>query len=156
MTERHRRGRPSLPFTITMLLAVPLGFFALQSRSAANDDEAIRGVILSAYVDGMHRNASRAAVEAGFHPGFYMFVRTPEDSIRHVTIDQWVSRLPAEGTPPEHEVSAKVDVLAREGGSAAARAVVYFDNDQVFTDYFLLYKLDGRWQLVGKIFESHR
>ncbi len=152
-----REPTQGIRLAVLAVVAAALPASLLLSQPGLNpDDEAIRGVIMSAYIDGMHMNSSRAAVREGFHPAFYMFVRTEGDSVRHVTIDEWVERLPPEGTAPRHEVTAEVDVLSREGGAAAASASVFFDGKQVFTDYFLLYRLDGQWRIMGKVFEGHR
>ncbi len=128
---------------------------AAQMHGAHHDEDAIRQVVQSAYIEGLHMNAGHDQVRAGFHPEFVMFVRSNE-GVRTVTIEQWIGRLPPEGTVPSHEATADIQVLSREGSAAAVRAEVYFDGEHVFTDFFLLYDIEGSWRIVGKTFQSHR
>lgn len=119
------------------------------------DDEAIRDVIERAYIGGIHRNEARAVAREGFHPEFIMFVRGDGDAVSQVPIEDWLARLPAEGTAPAHSVRARIRVLERQGTTASARAEVFFDDRHVFTDFFLLYRVDGEWRIVGKTFHRH-
>jgi hypothetical protein len=128
---------------------------AAQMHGGHNDDDAIRQVVQSAYIEGLHMNAGHDQVRAGFHPEFVMFVRS-DDGVRRVTIEEWISRLPPEGTVPSREATADIQVLSREGNAAAVRAEVYFDGEHVYTDFFLLYAVEGSWRIVGKTFQSHR
>lgn len=143
--------RSILHAVLLLLAAVPA---VAQSHAGDDEDAAIRHVIQSAYIEGMHMNMSRAQAREGFHPEFVMFVRSDE-GVRRVTIEEWIGRLPPEGTPPGRSVTADISVLSREGMTAAAKAEVFFDGEHVFTDYFLLYRTDGRWRIVGKAFQSH-
>lgn len=144
--------RSALYAVLPLLAAAPA---VAQTHTGHDEDAAIRQVIQSAYIEGMHMNTSRAQARAGFHPEFIMFVRSDE-GVRRVTLDEWIGRLPPEGTPPGRDVTADISVLSRDGMTAAAKAEVSFDGQQVFTDYFLLYHTDGRWRIVGKAFQSHR
>lgn len=152
----------SLARPIALLAAVSAA--AIASPAAAQghgahggngDDHAIQQVVQSAYIEGLHMNAGRAQVRAGFHPEFVMFVRS-DDGVRRVTIEEWISRLPPEGTRPEHQATADIEVLHREGDAASVKAEVFFDGEHVFTDFFLLYNVQGSWRIVGKTFQGHR
>jgi len=144
----------ALPVIATVAFSAP-SFAQAGGGHGGHDDDAIRQVVQSAYIEGMHMNAGRAKARAGFHPEFIMFVRS-DDAVRRVTIEEWIGRLPPEGTTPQHTPTAQIAVLSREGNTAAARAEVYFDDRHVFTDFFLLYNVGGSWRIVGKTFQSHR
>lgn len=155
MNRQQRLFLSLFVVAVVVALTAPTGVMGLRSASR-DDDVEIREVVTSAYLEGMHRNKSRAQARAGFHPDFTMFVRRPDHGIQRVGIEEWIARLQPEGTAPDHSVSGNVTVLSREGGAAAAKAEVAFDGKQVFTDYFLLYRLDGQWRIVAKTFEVHR
>lgn len=115
------------------------------------DAEAIRQVIASAYVEGLHMNGSRDAIRAGFHPGFVMKVLTG-DGITDVTIEEWIARLPAEGTTPSHTVDHDIPDVGISGVAAVAKVEILFDGRHVFTDYMSLYKFGDDWRIVAKVF----
>lgn len=123
------------------------------SPDAANPDaEAVREVITSAYIEGLHMNGSREDIRAGFHPDFVMKVLS-DDAIVDVTIEEWIARLPVEGTSPDHTVSHRIPNVDVSGVAATARVEVLFDGEHVFTDYVSLYRFSDGWRIVGKIFD---
>lgn len=150
-------SRPRLAVGAVSLVA--LGFLTALTAFAAPtppdagnpDAEAIRQVITSAYVEGLHMNGSRDAIRAGFHPDFVMKVLT-EDGITDVTIEEWIARLPAEGTPPSRVVDHEIPDVSVSGVAATARVEILFDGRHVFTDYMSLYKFGDDWRIVAKIF----
>ena len=144
-----------LPLLAAAALTAPATAQMHSEHEGQHDDEAIRQVVQSAYIEGLHMNAGHDQVRAGFHPEFVMFVRSDE-GVRKVTIEEWIGRLPPPGTRPNHEATAAIDVISREGNAAAVRAEVYFDGEHQFTDFFLLYKVEGSWRIVSKTFQSHR
>lgn len=129
---------------------------ALAAASSPADAEAIRDVIASAYIEGLHRNGSREAIRAGFHPDFVMKYLDDEGGVRSVTIEEWIGRLPAEGTPVGHEVTHEIPSVDVTDDTAVARVLVYFDGEHVFTDYMGLYRFEEGWRIVTKTFQAHR
>ena len=125
------------------------------TRTEADADaDAIRSVIGSAYVNGLHLNGSRDDIRSGFHPEFVMSVRTDE-GVRKVSIEEWIGRLPAEGTDVGHTVTHEIPTVTRTGDAAVATVEVHFDGEHVFTDYMGLYRFPEGWRIVNKIFQSH-
>ena len=51
-------------------------------------------MVMRAYVEGIHGNGDRDVIRAGFHPDFVMKVLSAEGTVRDVTIEQWIERLP--------------------------------------------------------------
>lgn len=140
-----------------------LGVVALASMVAAvgtsevksdPDEEAIREVVGSAYIRGLHLNGSREDIRAGFHPEFVMSVRSDE-GVQKVSIEEWIGRLPPAGQKVDREVTFEVPTVTRTGDAAVATVQVYFDGRHVFTDYMGLYRFSEGWRIVNKIFQSH-
>jgi hypothetical protein len=122
------------------------------TRAQSSDEDQIRQVITSAYIDGLHMNGSRDDIRAGFHPDFVMKV-LGDNGVTDVTIEEWIARLPAEGNAPGYEVTARFPQVIVTGTAAVAQVEVMYDGDQVFTDYMSLYRFPEGWRIVAKIFD---
>jgi len=152
----HASRLSTVVAALTLLGAASLASSTASTSPASADPEnpdaeAIRQVITSAYVEGLHMNGSRDAIRAGFHPDFVMKVLT-DDGITDVTIEEWIARLPAEGTTPSHTVDHDIPDVGISGVAAVARVEILFDGRHVFTDYMSLYKFGDDWRIVAKIF----
>lgn len=153
-SSRPRLAVGVLPLLAMAVLATLTAFDAPAAPDAGignPDAEAIREVIGSAYVEGLHMNGSRDAIRAGFHPDFVMKVLT-EEGITDVTIEEWIARLPEEGTSPPHTVDHEIPNVSVSGVAATARVEILFDGRHVFTDYMSLYRFGDDWRIVAKIF----
>lgn len=151
-SSRPRLAVGALPLLAIAFIASLTAFDAPTTPDAGNPDaEAIRRVITSAYVEGLHMNGSRDAIRAGFHPDFVMKVLTDE-GITDVTIEEWIARFPAEGTSPPRTVDHEIPDVSVSGVAATARVEILFDGRLVFTDYMSLYKFGDDWRIVAKIF----
>jgi len=119
----------------------------------AADVDAIRDVVTTAYVKGIHGNGSREAIRRGFHPSFVMKVLT-DGQVGDVTIEEWISRLPAEGTPARR-VDHRFPAVHVAGDAAVAVVELDIEGRHTFTDYISLYRFPEGWRIVGKIFNRH-
>lgn len=125
----------------------------------SQDDAAIKEVVDRAYVHGVHIDADPAKIRSGMHESFIMFVRNG-DAVTQLTRDAWIARIEASNAArkadaPKPATTADIQVLDRVGDSAVVRVNLFRDGKQIFTDYISLYRLDGAWKLVGKIFHRH-
>ena len=130
---------------------VAVGFAGDSAADTPEDAEAIREVITSAYIEGLQMNGSRDDIRAGFHPSFVMKV-LDSGEITDVAIEDWISRLPAEGVRPDREVTHRTPTVDIANDAAVARVEVSFDGRHVFTDYMSLYRFPEGWRIVAKIF----
>ena len=121
----------------------------------AADRAAIKKVIRSAYVDGVHRKQDANLMKAGFNDAFIMFVNGDE-AVTQVSMADWTARIkppPADAERPK--VKARIRILDITGLAAVARVKLKRDGKLTFTDYMSLYKRDGQWSIVGKTFHRH-
>ncbi len=116
------------------------------------EDAAIIEVVDRAYVHGVHIDGDAEKMRSGMHESFIMFVRT-ETGVNQVSRDTWIERLAA--SKPRPDTKAKIVVLDRTGDAAVVKVELFRDGKQIFTDYISLYRLNGGWKLVGKIFHRH-
>jgi hypothetical protein len=141
-------------FLIALAAPLPLAAQHANHGAAGADADAIRAVITSAYIDGLQKNGSREAIRKGFHPSFVMKVLS-NGQVSDMTIEQWIGRLPAEGTPPRNRIEHRFPDVAVTGDAAVATVEIDIDGRHVFTDYISLYKFPEGWRIVGKIFHRH-
>ena len=141
--------------SLVVLTLAPLALAATTVPVLADDDtDAIREVIRSAYIEGIHLNGSREDIRAGFHPEFVMSVYS-DGGVRPVSIEDWIARLPETGARPDYEVTFDVPTVTLVDDTAVAVVNVFFDGRHVYTDLMGLYRFEEGWRIVNKIFQSH-
>ena len=144
-----------MTIAVAFAFAVAAPGIASAKREHGKDRAAIKKVIKSAYVDGVHRKQDAQMMKAGFNEGFIMFVNG-KDAVRHVSIGDWTSRMkpPAKGTP-RPKVKSDIRILDITETAAVARVKLWRNDKLTFTDYMSLYKKNGEWSIVGKTFHRH-
>ena len=125
----------------------------------SQDQQQIVQTIEKAYIDGIHTNPNLETVLTGFHPDFQMLVRK-EAELAKVSPEEFVAMVlkgreanPDAFTSP---VSFKIPLVEITGDAAVARVELSRGGNLLFTDYLSLYRMDGRWQVVAKIYHSHQ
>jgi hypothetical protein len=136
--------------TLSVVLALLVAAVAVQ---AADPEEAdIIAIVDQAYVHGVHIDADAEKMRAGMHDAFVMFVLA-NDNVTQLTRDAWIERLKT--AKPQPDTRADIKVLDRSGSAAVARVELFRGGKQIFTDYISLYRVNGEWKLVGKVFHRH-
>mgnify|MGYP001813382343 CR=1 FL=1 len=136
--------------------ALVLSLVAAAAPTFAGDSDPI-AVVQSAYVDGIHRNSDAAAMKAGFHEDFVMFVNADE-GVRMVTRDDWAARIEKAAADPErktYDISAEVETIGESGNAAVVKVELSRDGKYVFTDFLSLYKTPEGWKIIAKIYQRH-
>jgi len=77
-----------------LIMLCTTGAFA-QTVTSAEDEQAIRAVIQSAYVDGLQNWGNIADIEAGFHPTFELLTKTNDNKIKKLPIGKWIESVKA-------------------------------------------------------------
>ena len=130
---------------------------SIASAQAQSDEDAIKAVITSAYVEGIHNRGDTDDIRKGFHPTFNM-LRMVENEIKPFPIEEWISSIekskkenPAQ--PPRTEGKfLNVDIT---GNAAVVKLELFRENKKTFTDYLVLYKFAEGWRIVSKTFYRH-
>jgi len=126
---------------------------------SAEDRASIEQVIERAYIEGIHLEQDADKVHGGFHPAFRMLVAngteiTPVDP--DTFLQKVTERRASDPAAFEQELRYELPLIDIEGTAAVARIELYRGDVRLFTDYQLLYKLDGAWKIVSKIYHAHR
>lgn len=141
-----------------LALAVCVGSTALSAQSVEADQEAVKAVIQTAYIEGIHNERDLDKIAGGFHDEFNMLVLR-DNVLGKVSIQQWsegIGRsLESNPEPPEVPVHAEYAAVEVSGFAAVARIEVYRGERHLYTDFMSLYKFDDGWKIVNKIYFSH-
>lgn len=126
-------------------------------ESGGGDVDNIKRVIEEAYVMGLHERQDEAAVRAGFHDEFRMYVRE-EGGVVPVTVDEWLGRVDQlkAGDPELWQLATRVEFVDIDvsGDCAVAKLIVHKGRHYFSTDYMLLYRLEEGWRIVAKVFST--
>jgi len=119
------------------------------------EKEAVKQVILDAYIKGIHTVQDKSIAKKGFHKDFKMLLQQ-DDSMNSIGLDGWFDRietLKADNPDfwaqePTYEFHS-IDVRAK---AASVKMDVFRGGKFFATDYLLLYKFSDGWKIVSKTF----
>jgi hypothetical protein len=137
---------------LTIILLV-----TFQMSIAQNDEEAVKAVITSAYVEGIHNRGSVDDIRKGFHPTFNM-LRLTQNEIKPLAIEDWISSIEKnrkENATPGPKTEGKFVSTDITGNAAVVKLELYRESKKIFTDYIVLYKFTEGWRIVSKTFYRH-
>lgn len=122
------------------------------------EEMAIKEVIKKAYIEGVHINRDPDAMKVSFDSGFEMkYVK--DNQVGVMTLEQWigfVERLKGKFPEPSKDVEYNIPMISVAGDAAVARIEVYKGSKHIYSDFFSLYKVDGEWKIVSKIYHAYK
>ncbi len=139
------------------LILLAFVFLFVTTGYAQNNEEAVKNVVKSAYVEGIHNNGSIADIRAGFHPSFSM-LRLMENEIEPLPIADWISSIEkrrSENPPQGERIDGKFVDIDVTGNAATVKLELYRQDKLIFTDYLSLYLFEEGWQIVSKTYFRH-
>lgn len=148
----------TVPVTVLALVAVCTSLSAQSVSAIEAEEDAVKSVIETAYIEGIHNERDVEKIMSGFHPDFNM-LSFRDDAINPVSIQQWIQgierSLERNSNPPEVPVRPEFAAVEVSGNAAVARIEVYRGERHLYTDFMSLYKFEDGWKIVNKIFYSH-
>lgn len=143
--------------TVAILIALISAPAPLRAQGAP-DEEAIKGLVQTAYVDGLMNLGDLEKTRAGFHPDFVL-LGMQDGKLTRVPIADWLAstekrKAQARGQKLPLTVCKflQVDVT---GNAAVVKLELHRDGKRIFTDYLSLYQFSDGWKIVGKIYYRH-
>lgn len=130
--------------TIKLLLAISFNIQA-QSIDSQSEIEQITATLMD-YIDGTG-NGEPDRLRKAFHPDFNLYSVTAEDSLRIWKGQDYVGNI-KEGKKSNR--IGRIISIDFENNAAIAKAEILIPGWRLFTDYFLLLKYEGSWQIVHK------
>lgn len=124
-----------------------------------SEQDAVKQVVQSAYVDGIQNNGEIEAIRQGFHPSFNM-LRLMDNEIKPYSISEWVAAIEkrrAEAKPGATLVKTEAKFLSIDvtGNAAVVKLELHREGKLIFTDYLSLYKFNEGWRIVSKSYFRH-
>lgn len=120
-----------------------------------NVSTAIENLVRNSYIEGVHQQQNKDLVLKGFHKDFEMLVLN-NNQVEKVGIDKWLERVRVmKKESPEFwqaATSYNFSLLDSTDVTASVKIDVFKGSTHFSTDYMLLYKIDGEWKAVSKIF----
>jgi len=146
----------SVRFIVAALIAAALVAPAASPALAQSDQDAVKALIQSAYIDGLQNLGDLEKTKAGFHPDFVL-LGLRDGTLTRLPIAEWIAsagKRKADGVKPPLTVCRflAIDVT---GSAASVKLELHQNDKRVFTDYLSLYKFPDGWKIVGKIYYRH-
>jgi len=141
---------------LVILLAATLIFSSTLRAQEKSDEEAIKKLIQTAYVDGLQNLGDLEKTRAGFHPDFVL-LGLRDGQLTRLPIADWIAsteKRKASGQKPPLTTCKflQVDIT---GDAAVVKLELHREGQRIFTDYLSLYKFPDGWKIVGKIYYRH-
>jgi hypothetical protein len=148
------------PMIMKYLFVIAM-FFAsaayAQQPVQPTDEDLIKQVINTAYIDGIQNNGNVEDIRKGFHPSFNM-LRMTDNEIKPYSIADWIAAIEQkkkDGLPNVAPATGKFINVDITGTAAVVKLELYRQDKKTFTDYLVLYKFTEGWRIVSKTFFRH-
>jgi len=126
----------------------------IQSRTEINTDtdhETVR-TTLERYLQG-HATGDPAHMRKAFLPTAHI-EGIREGSFTSWTLDEYCTLFTGTPAADESVRQRKIDAIDVSGTAAFAKAILAH-GAVMFTDYFVLLKVDGEWKIANKVYNAH-
>jgi len=121
---------------------------------AQTDEEQVKQVVTTAYVQGIHNGGPVEDIRKGFHPTFNM-LRLMDNEVKPLPIEEWITNIEksrSQQTTPPAKTEGKFVSVTVAGNSANVVLELYRADKKTFTDNLLLYKFTEGWRIVSKTY----
>jgi hypothetical protein len=139
---------------IKLLPSIVLLFLVGTAFAQQSDEDAIKEVINTSYIEGIQNRGSSDDIRKGFHPSFHM-LRVVENDIKPFSIEEWITNIEtskAKNEPAAARAEGKFISVDITGTAAVVKLDLYRNEKRTFTDYLVLYKFTEGWKIVSKTY----
>jgi hypothetical protein len=127
------------------------------SVNAQDDEQMIKQVVQTAYIDGIQNRGSVEDIRKGFHSSFTM-LRLMNNEVKPLPIEEWIANIEkakAKNEPAPAKAEGKFISVDVTGTAAVVKLDLFRQGKRTFTDYLVLYKFQEGWKIVSKTFYRH-
>lgn len=140
----------------TALISMLIFFFSTLNFAWQSEKEAVQQVVQSAYVDSIHNRTGIEKISEGFHPDFETLDKR-NDMLTKFPIYSWIetgeqAMFSDETTTKKTTITAKFPLIDIAGDAAMAKVDLYRNEQHLFTNFLLLYKLEKGWKILSKTY----
>ncbi|MFZ5999895.1 MAG: nuclear transport factor 2 family protein [Bacteroidota bacterium] len=136
--------------TLLLLFLVSIQFVGF----GQTDEELVKQVVTSAYINGVQNGGPVADIRKGFHPSFNM-LRFIDNDVKPLPIEEWITNMEkarVQNNTPVGRAEGKFISVTVAGTSANVVLELWRDGKRTFTDHLLLYKFAEGWRIVSKAY----
>lgn len=131
----------NLALALALLAALPL---------LASDEDDVRAVAQKYFQ--AHATGDAAPLREAFHPDWRM-MWVKDGALTTRTLEQYTSGFTGKAPADEAQRKRSIEQVDITGNAAMVKIRLDYPA-ATLTDYMLLLKIDGKWQVVSKIFHS--
>ncbi len=128
--------------------------FSAQKAEVNLEKEAIKKVIVDAYINGVFNKGDASLIKKGCHPDLEVLVLA-QGSLMKTPVSSYVDRFEKNPGPVRAGTTYKFIDIHVTGYAGLAIVEIFQEDKHIYTDYISLYKFDDGWKLVTKIFYIH-
>jgi len=143
------------PMKRSLFILLLFACFFAEAQTA--DEQQIKQVVQTAYIDGIQNRGSTEDIRKGFHPSFNM-LRLVNNEIKPLAIEEWISNIEkakANNEAAQPKAEGKFIDVDISGTAAVVKLDLFRDGKRTFTDYLVLYKFQEGWKIISKTFYRH-
>ncbi len=143
--------------SIGLIFGLSLG---LSAQNNLEDEEAIKQVIQTAYVEGLQNEGDLDKIDSGIHSGFNLIGIGENDEMWVLSIEDWkkkTEKKTKEGQFPrtgDRKVSINFVNIDITETAAVAKIEFFVGAEKKYVDYISLYKFESGWKMVNKIYHQ--
>lgn len=144
------------------LIILVTGLFLLSSSlvtAQSSDEDEIREVILTGYVNGAFNALDPQAMGDTFHNEFAIF-STDGENLNRYPIAVWRDNVAARKNDPNFDPNTNIwdhefVSVDATGNSAMVKIHLFHEDNHIYTDYLSLLKFNDGWKIVAKVYFEH-
>lgn len=140
--------------SIFIFSVLSCGPFSAQKAEVNPENEAIKKVIVDAYIDGVFNKGDASLIRKGCHPDCDVLVLAQGRLVKAPAYS-YADRLEKNPGPVHAGTTYKFADIHVTGYAGLAIVEIFQEGKPIYTDYISLYKFDDGWKLVTKIYYSH-
>src|SRR5436190_7184359 len=118
-------------------ILLTLSWIVVMVTLNAQDEQDVKQVVTSAYIEGIHNGGPVENIRKGFHPAFNM-LRLIDNQVKPLPIEEWITNIEksrTEGKSPSVKTEGKFILVTVAGTSANVVLELYRDGKKIFTDH---------------------
>lgn len=132
-----------------------LMFTGLHAQSQnQNEIDAVKQIVVEAYVDGLFNKANVKAIKNGFHEDCDIVV-LKDDKIRKIKAAAWIEKFEKDPKPLFPGTQYEFTDVRVAGYAAIAVVEIYQKEKHIYTDFLNLYKFASGWKVVTKTYYAY-
>lgn len=140
--------------SILIFSVLSCGPFSAQNAEVNPENEAIKKVIVDAYINGVFNKGDASLIKKGCHPDCDVLILAQGRLVKRPAYSL-VDRFEKNPGPLHAGTTYKFTDIHVTGYAGLAIVEIFQEGKPIYTDYISLYKFDDGWKLVTKIYFRH-